>query len=519
MRRNLGTLVGLLALCVPAVAANPGDRPPMLSDEQEAIVFSQQIVGLTQIISQQYVKEIPQDQLLVGALRGLYDAARQPFPPSVAESLRNAKTEKEYYAIVIDARRRVGSAPALAGTNALFASIGALSSVLDPHCLLVPSSAFQTANDYQAAFGFELDGDTASGARRRGPADESLRTYLTPPIPFRLAKVDPGSSAQRAGMKPGDVLTHVDGKAVTAESSAAIYRDMSLPPADPSNPAKYEFTLVRQGADHPLLLTVSKRSYVPESIFGVRREADNTWNFWLDDKEMVAYLRIGAIDGKTPEQVADALMTVRNAKGLILDLRWCPGGFLKQSAEIAGLLLSGGKIASVKYRQPDRQGQSEFRADGIGIQRVRFKEAPMVVLVDGETSGGGELIAAALQDNERAKVAGHRTLGKASIQSPVYLDGLPQWSFKLTAGTFLRPSGTNLQRFSDSKSADDWGVRPDEGFAIPLSDALGRRLKDWHHDYVLRPPNSREALPLDDPEADPQRNRAVRMLKQILQMK
>ena len=214
--------------------------------------------------------------------------------------------------------------------------------------------------------------------------------------------------------------------------------------------------------------------------------------------------------------MADALGQLRNAKGLILDLRWCPGGYLNPAAEVAATFLEGGKIASVKYRLPDRQGPNEFNADGFGLRRNRFKDVPMVVLVNGDTSGGGELIAAALQDNERAKVAGQRTLGKASIQTPVYLTNLPQYAFKLTAGTFIRPSGTSLQRYSASKSEEDWGVRPDKNFEIPLSHALSQRLKDWHAFYALRPPVSREALPLDDPETDPQRHRAMRLLKDLI---
>jgi carboxyl-terminal processing protease len=203
-------------------------------------------------------------------------------------------------------------------------------------------------------------------------------------------------------------------------------------------------------------------------------------------------------------------------KGLVLDLRWCPGGYLNQAAEVAALFLATGQIASVQYRNPNRQGASEFRADGVGLQRVKFKDVPLLVLVNGETSGGGELIAAALQDNDRAKIAGQRTLGKASVQTPIYLNGIADRAFKLTAGTFVRPSGKNLQRFSTSKPEEDWGVRPDQGFAIPVSPGLGTRLKAWHSLYALRPPDSREAMDLDDPEADPQRFRASRLLKEMI---
>ena len=256
--------------------------------------------------------------------------------------------------------------------------------------------------------------------------------------------------------------------------------------------------------------------YVPESIFGVNRGTGNEWNYWLDAKKKIAYIRVGPIEMGTPQQLALAISSVPDAKGLILDLRWCPGGYLNQSAEIAGIFMEKGQVASVKYRHPERQGSSEFRAEAVGIARYRAGNFPLMVLVNGETMGGGELIACALQDNGRAVVAGQRTVGKASIQSPIYINSLPGWTFKLTAGTFVRPSGKNLQRFPDSTTKDDWGVRPDKGREITVSPSLGKQLKEWNLLYALRPGGDREAMPLDDPEADPQRWIALKMLRKIV---
>jgi C-terminal peptidase prc len=509
-------LAVLIVLAGRAAAVNPGDRPVKLSNENEAIQFADQLNSLTSAIAGQYIKPVPQEELLTAALRGLYDAAGKPFPATVAQDLKNAKADTERFAILVNARRRLGDDAALAGNRALFIAIRALTNVLDQHSTLVPSTSFQTGAAAPAGFGFELDGETAS---QRNPALADPRMELpntAPPIPFRVAKVFLGGPAQRAGLRPGDVITHLDGKEITAANHKAIYEEVLREPLDLTNPRGHAFAVLRDGKTEPVKISMSRHVYEPESVFGARRLEDNSWSFWLDEDAKIAYIRVGAIDSKTPQQLADALGSLHDAKGLILDLRWCPGGFLNQSAEIAGLFLGTGKIASINYRQPGRQGPSDFRADGFGLQRIRFKDAPVLVLVNGETSGGGELIAAALQDNERAKVAGQRTLGKASIQTPIYLNGLPQWSFKLSAGTFVRPSGKNLQRFSESKVEDDWGVRPDKDGGIAISEALGRRLKAWHEDYALRPPTSRDALPLDDPDADPQRTRALRMMKGMI---
>jgi hypothetical protein len=94
---------------------------------------------------------------------------------------------------------------------------------------------------------------------------------------------------------------------------------------------------------------------------------------------------------------------------------------------------------------------------------------------------------------------------------------LPGYSMKLTGGTYTRPNGKNLQRFPDSKPDDDWGLRPDMGYEIPMSADLGHQLKGLHLLYALRPGGSREAMELDDPAADPQRSRALKLIRRLIE--
>jgi carboxyl-terminal processing protease len=156
-----------------------------------------------------------------------------------------------------------------------------------------------------------------------------------------------------------------------------------------------------------------------------------------------------------------------------------------------------------------------------------YIQFPMIVLVDEETSGGAELIAAVLQDNHRALIAGRRTRGKASVQILIPLSSrgnapqrlavpLPDLSLKLTTGYMVRPSGRSLHRFAQSRLRDDWGVRPDPGFEIRLSPELSKHLKESWQLQDLRPGTSAEALPLDDPLADPQRQAAFQRLREML---
>ncbi|MCE9532118.1 MAG: PDZ domain-containing protein [Planctomycetes bacterium] len=510
-----GTIAGLLVVVCGVHAVAPVERPPPGGNDQEANAFASQLLSFSQILADQYVREVGKPELLAAAIYGLYDAARRPTPVSLLEDLKAAKSEAELFALVGQARRTLGADKAVEGNKAIMASVSGLAAVLDPHCVLVPASDFQRSIDAQVGFGLDLDGEVGRNFMLRR-VNQPVPQNTTPPFPFRVTRVHPGGPAQRAGVRPGDVITHVEEKEITADLAEQAYNEIFAGSVDPDKPREMLFTILRAGNSKPLNLRMTRRAYDPESVFGVQRLEENTWSFWIDKEAQIAYIRLGAIDPKTPAQLADALIQCREAKGLILDLRWCPGGYLNQSAEVAAAFLAEGKIASIKYRHPERQGVSEFRADSPGMPISRNTKAALLVLVNGETSGAGELIAAALQDNERAKVAGQRTLGKASVQTPIYLTGLEQFAFKLSAGTFVRPSEKNLQRFSESKPEEDWGVRPDKGFEIPLSIALSNRLKDWHQTHTLRPPTSREALPLDDLEADPQRFRAIRLLKDMM---
>jgi carboxyl-terminal processing protease len=203
-------------------------------------------------------------------------------------------------------------------------------------------------------------------------------------------------------------------------------------------------------------------------------------------------------------------------RGLILDLRWCPGGYLDDSRDVADLFLPRtAPNATVRYRN----GRPDERTPHA---RDSFLNLPVVVLVNDETTGGAELIAAVLQDNKRARIAGQRTRGKASVQRRWSLAGdvgdlaltipVPNMELKLTSGMLIRPSGKNLNRFADSKPTDDWGVRPDPNLEFRVSAALGQRLQEWWQQQTLRPGTDNSILPLDDPAADPQRQAALRLL-------
>jgi carboxyl-terminal processing protease len=270
-------------------------------------------------------------------------------------------------------------------------------------------------------------------------------------------------------------------------------------------------TVRRAGVQEPWQVKLERQTFRPETVLGVIRHDNNAWDYWIDRRRKIAHVRIAGLASGTAMELRQVVAGLKDEglRGILLDLRWCPGGFLNEALDVAQLFLGECTVASVKSRL---QGEDTYRSVR---DESKVLDVPLVVLVNAETSGGAELIAAALQDNGRARIAGQRTRGKASIQTTVGLP-VPSTGLKLTSGTFLRPSGKNLHRFPDSKPGDDWGVRPDPGLEVRTSAALSRQLKEWWLLQTLRPGPSREALPLDDPHADPQRHAALQALVELI---
>jgi C-terminal peptidase prc len=535
-------------VCAAPVNPQRAATSPDHALQSEALSYASAIVELVNRIQQEYVKPVSRLDLYEAALVGLYEAAREPVPAGLRADIRQA-VEGDITGLLIRVREGLGHSDALRQEKALLASLQALPRVLDPYCGLTSRREFQRLDvaDNTPNTGLEFVGVplvTIGVALFPGgvrPSDAAAMTAQQPAPagPLRVQNVQPGSPAHRAGVRPGDMITRLNGHPPEAPEFVALFQ--RLRPVQAGVPIRatemqVRLTVVRAGRPNPFELTVGVDRYRPESVFGARRRPDGSWNFMLDPAQRIGYVRVGGIremdtdddpEGKygTPREFRDALRSLRTdgVRGLVLDLRWCPGGYLREAATVARLLLPREmpKGKGVAFQQEPRRDQPDQPAALTPVEFYQIDEPytdfPVVALINGETSGGGELIAAALQDHRRAAIAGQRTVGKGSIQTQPnrrVVNGIP---FKLTTSTFLRPSGKNLQRFPDSKPTDDWGVRPDEGRDLPLTPDASRRLKDWWTLQTLRAPDDFAALPLDDPENDPQRSAAVEMLRAMIQ--
>jgi carboxyl-terminal processing protease len=533
MRACLFLWVVVLGMSAVIAAPRPLVRPATKDRKQlriESRRFAQQLHGLLDQIAVYYIRPVSREDLTMAALVGLYQAARMSPPRDLRQQVRQAvamsslvqtsvpgviaasrSPQDPLERLLAELREKVGAPDALAGQDAGLICCKAMARLLDPH------SGIVTAEEQRRSVG--LDNESyGTGLEMR----DNLGVG-----PLVVDAVQLGSPAQRLGLRPGDVITHIDGQPVKKAPPAkllALHNQRVVPEApvvappdakEQEKPAHQLETIEvryrRPGEEESHGATLLRERFRPETILGVNRRDDNSWNYLLDEKRRTAFVRVATLSRGTSEELRSVLSSLRDHKvtGLVLDLRWCPGGYLTEAVDVADLFLGNVAIATVKSRGKE---DMVYRSS----EQNKFLDFTVVVLVNGDTSGGAELIAAALQDHDRAVVVGQRTRGKASVQTPVPI-GVEGVGFKLTSGTFLRPSGKNLHRFPDSKPSDDWGVIPSEDCRV--SAALGKRLHQWWQLYSLRPCRSRERMALDDPRADPQQLVAQRVLLARLAMK
>jgi carboxyl-terminal processing protease len=465
--------------------------PPL--PRAEAAAFAQHLDVAIHIIVEDYVRPVSRHQLLLAALTGLYEAARVPIPASLSADVQNAKTEQQRLELIVRSREKLGNRSALQGSKALEVGVRAMCRLLDPYCQWVAwnEGVPELRGRAMSPFGFDLEMQPGIAA-------------------LVVRRVEPGSPAQKNGLRPGDRITHVNGRLVDEAAFQLLQHLLLTDSPSPNRPTEAALAVVRPGSEDARKITLSPEDFLPESVFGVIRQEDNSWDFMLDREHQIAQVRIGSLAQGTSEELQQVLtdLKAKGVRGLILDLRWCPGGFLTEAVASARLFLDEVPIAKTKMRN----GKDESY---MGKRDVNFLDFPIIVLVNSDTMGGAELIAAALQDNKRGLVAGQRTFGKGSVQIIKTIEP-NKTALKLSTGTLLRPSGKNLHRFPELKPTDDWGVLPDNKLAFRISPDLSKQLREWWLWQTLRPGSSREVLPLDDPTADPQRQAALQAILKML---
>jgi len=298
-----------------------------------------------------------------------------------------------------------------------------------------------------------------------------------------------GTPAYRAGVVAGDRIVEIDGK-----PTAGMTIDQAIRRLKGEVGTKVTLTILHPGKSQPEKLTIVRESIHVETVLGDRRNADDTWDYLIDHERRIGYVRLIAFGRDTARDLRQVLERLQreNLRGLILDLRFNPGGLLSSATEVCDLFVAEGRIVSVKGRNtPERSWNAHREGTFLGF--------PMVVLINRFSASASEIVAACLQDHHRAVVMGERSWGKGSVQNVIELEN-GQSALKLTTASYLRPNGKNIDRHSATKGSDEWGVTPDKGYELKLSDTeLQRLVEDRRQRDIVQPKR-----PAPSPPAKPE---------------
>jgi carboxyl-terminal processing protease len=231
--------------------------------------------------------------------------------------------------------------------------------------------------------------------------------------------------AAKAGVRAGDLIIKLDDTPVKGLSLADAVNMMRGKPG-----SKITLTLIREGEDKPLELTLTRAVIQVQSV--KKRLLEPQYG----------YVRLSQFQVHSGEDVEKAIKELHklnqgDLKGLVLDLRNNPGGVLQAAVEVADLFVEDGLVVYTKGRLPD--AEMEFPATPGDI----LKGTPLVVLVNGGSASASEIVAGALQDQQRAMVMGTTTFGKGSVQTVLPLHD--NRALKLTTARYYTPSGRSIQ--------------------------------------------------------------------------
>lgn len=257
-----------------------------------------------------------------------------------------------------------------------------------------------------------------------------------------------GSPAFRAGLKPNDLITKIDDTLVRGLTLNEAVKRMRGEPS-----TKVLLTIFRKDENRTFPVTITREEIKTQSVKGKVIEPGYAW------------IRVSQFQERTVEDFARKLEDIYkqepNLKGLVLDLRNDPGGFLDAAIAISSVFLpdnvtvvsSNGQLADSKMTYKSGPDSYMRRSSAEALRRLPqgLKSVPLVVLVNEGSASASEIVAGALQDYKRGAILGAQTFGKGSVQTVVCLDpgfrveSCPSAALKLTTARYYTPNGRSIQ--------------------------------------------------------------------------
>ena len=242
----------------------------------------------------------------------------------------------------------------------------------------------------------------------------------------RVIKVVKGGPSEGVGLRAGDRIVNIDGKAYVGDTITA---DATRNRLKGQKGSQVRLGVLRPGQKQMLSYVVTRGDVPVKSITAAYKVS-----------ESVGYIRINSFGDNTYSEFLSALaqLNTQGFRGLILDLRGNLGGYMQPAVQIANEFLPKNRL--IVYTQGRKSPREDFRSDGRGS----YQNLPLVVLVDETSASASEILSGALQDNDRAMIVGRRTFGKGLVQVPIeFQDGS---MLRLTKARYYTPSGRCVQK-------------------------------------------------------------------------
>lgn len=227
--------------------------------------------------------------------------------------------------------------------------------------------------------------------------------------------------ADKAGIKPGDIILRIDGNATIGTTIDEAVNKMRGKPKTPIT-----ITILRKGEQKPFDVKIIRDIIKVDSVYARTIENEN-----------ILYIRVTNFDKNVVSKVKEYIKQYPKANGIILDLRNNPGGLLNQAVDLVDLFVDSGIIVSQKGREASEN--AEYKASA----GATLTKLPLVVLVNGGSASASEIVSGSLQDHKRAVIVGENTFGKGSVQVILPIDD--NEALRLTIARYYLPSGRTIQ--------------------------------------------------------------------------
>ncbi len=281
---------------------------------------------------------------------------------------------------------------------------------LDPHSVYIPAEELEIAKS-------QLEGEFEGIGIEFNIFKDTI--YVVAPLS--------GGPSESVGLSSGDKIVKVDGKDVAGIGidNQDVFELLRGPKG-----STVEVSIKRRGAEELLDFTITRDKIPQESVDA---------SYMVNDE--IGYIKISRFAATTYDEFKESLAELKSKgmKKLILDLQHNPGGYMDRAINIVDEMLADNKlIVYTEGKQPRYNSEARAYKDGL------FEKNPVIVLIDEGSASASEIVAGALQDNDRALIVGRRSFGKGLVQMPIPLDDGSE--LRLTISRYYTPSGRSIQK-------------------------------------------------------------------------